>query len=163
MKNNKGITLMSLIVYIGVFLAVIGVIATISSFFYKNVAELDTNTTSDYEYNRLNLYLLEEVKKQNNGITRIIDEDEMKSVSFESGNTFLFQSNKIYYIQEHENTKILLCDKVKYLKFEKKVENAKDILHIEYIPGSVNEIKKDEHNNIIPTYQNDYVLNNLDI
>ena len=88
-----------------------------------------------------------------------MDQEGAKTVVFESGNRFLYQSNKVYFIQESENTKILLCDKVKYLNFEKRVENSKDVLHIEYVPGSVEEIKKDENDKIIPTYQNDYVLN----
>ena len=53
MKTNKGITMLSLVVYVAVFLVVIAVVANISSFFYKDITTMDAETTSDYEYNKL--------------------------------------------------------------------------------------------------------------
>ena len=158
MKNCKGITMMSLIVYVGVFLVVIGVIASISSFFYRNVTTIDSETTSDYEYNKLNLYLLEEVKKKGNSIVSVRNTDSDKYVEFSSGSKFQFQSNKIYFIEKAKNTKIMLCDNVEYLKFEKREENQKNILHMDLTLTSMEETKKDGEGNIIPTYSTDYVM-----
>jgi Tfp pilus assembly major pilin PilA len=66
LKSQKGITLMSLVIYIASFLIVAGIISGITIFFYKNTTLMDTEVYSAAEYNKLNMYLVkesEEVRK----------------------------------------------------------------------------------------------------
>ncbi|MBR3696679.1 MAG: hypothetical protein IKM97_00155 [Clostridia bacterium] len=65
MKSKKGVTMMSLILYVASFLIVTTVVATITTFFYNNVVILDTKTSSNSQYNRINLYFLNQCKKNN--------------------------------------------------------------------------------------------------
>lgn len=64
MKSQKGVTMLSLILYVASFLAVTAVVAGITTFFYNNIEILDTKIGSNSQYNKINLYMLNECKKQ---------------------------------------------------------------------------------------------------
>lgn len=66
MKSQKGITLMSLIVYVVAFLMVIGIVGAITTFFYTNYSFLDKKSTVAAEYSKLNLLFSEENKANGN-------------------------------------------------------------------------------------------------
>lgn len=68
MKSQKGITLMSLIVYVVAFLMVIGIVGAITSFFYSNYSFLDKKSSVAAEYSKLNLIFSEENKAKGNYI-----------------------------------------------------------------------------------------------
>ena len=46
MKNQNGITLTALAIYVIVFMIVIGIVATFTSYFYNNVINFDETTKS---------------------------------------------------------------------------------------------------------------------
>ena len=97
MKSNKGITLMSLTVYIIVMLMVVGVISTISSFFYTNVVSLRYNGDNAQEYSNFNMFFLEETKTHGNKVLEINNESENpKYIVFSTGNKYTYQDNAIY-------------------------------------------------------------------
>ncbi len=60
LKFQKGVTMLSLVIYIASFLVVAGVVAGITIFFYNNTSLLDTEVYSAAEYNKLNMYLVKE-------------------------------------------------------------------------------------------------------
>ena len=68
MKSQKGITLMSLIVYVMAFLIVIGIVGSITTFFYTNYSFLDKKSSVAAEYSKLNLTFSEENKASGNYI-----------------------------------------------------------------------------------------------
>jgi len=68
MKSQKGVTMISLIIYIASFLAVTMVVGAITTFFYGNVGIMDTRIGSSAQYNRINLYMLNECKKTDNAL-----------------------------------------------------------------------------------------------
>ena len=55
-KNNKGITLLALIVYITIFILVIGVMTTISSFFYGNMKNVTIEPKYASEFNKFTMF-----------------------------------------------------------------------------------------------------------
>ena len=63
MKSQKGITMISLILYVTSFVAVTTVVAGVTTFFYSNMKIMDTGIGSNSSYNKFNLYLLNECKK----------------------------------------------------------------------------------------------------
>ena len=67
-KSQKGVTMISLVLYVASFLAVTAVVAGITTFFYNNVEVLDTKIGSNSQYNKLNLYMLTECKRENNSL-----------------------------------------------------------------------------------------------
>mgnify|MGYP003307350006 FL=1 len=54
MKTQKGISLMSLIIYVVAFVMVSGIIAGVTTFFYSNYTFLDENVSVSSEYPKLN-------------------------------------------------------------------------------------------------------------
>lgn len=108
MKKERGITLISVIIYVISMLIVISIIATITGFFYKNV---NTDTTSQdimSQYSKFNSIFSVEVNRYGNrilevgteeGISKKQGEDEFISgtyIVFSSGNQYTFQNNSLY-------------------------------------------------------------------
>ena len=71
MNSNKGITLISLIVYIIVLLIVIGMISTFTKYFYKNADEIVISNNSSENYSRFITYLTDDVNSRKYSICRI--------------------------------------------------------------------------------------------
>lgn len=116
MKSNSGITTTSMIVYVIAIIIVIGTIATITSFFYTNVTQLEDNSDYLSEITKFHMYFLEETTKRGNSINLVTN----SSISFSDGNTFSFQDNAIYY----NHTRI--CEMISNLEFSvESVENKK--------------------------------------
>ena len=63
MKDQRGITLMSLMIYIIVTILVIATLTTIMSYFSKNLTEIIGQDDSIIEIDKINISLLKEVKK----------------------------------------------------------------------------------------------------
>ena len=93
MKNQKGITLTSLVVYIVVMVIVLGVMSTIINTFYENTDSIQGDTQEIIEFNNFNTYFLKEVKKKDNKLDSIKD----NYILFASGNSFSLVNNSIYY------------------------------------------------------------------
>lgn len=106
MKSEKGMTLISVTIYVIAMLIIVTIITILTSYFYKNI---DINSVSDdlnQQYTRFNSYFTEEVNKKGNFITAIgeieINDDDskihQKYVVFSSGNqyTYIGQNKGIY-------------------------------------------------------------------
>lgn len=120
MKKDSGLTITSIIIYIVAMLIVIGIIATITSFFYTNVNNANNNSNNISEITKFHMYFLEETTKQDNEINVITD----ILISFKSGNTFTFQDNSIYF----NNSRI--CENVNNLKFNVEEVNQKKVITV---------------------------------
>lgn len=93
MKNEKGITLVSLILYVVVMTIVLAVMSSIISTFYKNTDTMQGNVGEIVEFSKFNNYFLKEVKTKNNKVDRI----DTSYILFSSGNSFSISNNAIYY------------------------------------------------------------------
>lgn len=120
MKQERGVTTASLMVYVIAMLIVIGIIATITSFFYTNAINLEDNSSNVSAITKFNMYFLEETKNRNNSI---IKNDE-KSITFSTGNTFTFQDNSIYL------NSIKICEDVKNMGFNIEKVNDKNVINV---------------------------------
>lgn len=120
MKSDRGITTGNLIVYVIAMLIIIGIIATITSFFYTNAINLEDNSSNISTITKFNMYFLEETKNKNN---QIINNDS-KSITFSTGNTFTFQDNSIYL------NSIKICEDVRNMEFNVEEINNKKIINV---------------------------------
>lgn len=156
MKSQKGVTMISLILYVASFLAITAVVAGITTFFYNNVEILDTSIGSNSQYNKFNLYILNECKKEGNSLfawkntdTTISSSDTPNNISAlaiapteESTNqlkTFITFSdnsgnkNSFIYVSDEKNlyyNSIKLCDKVEDFKFKIDYSTGKPVLNV---------------------------------
>lgn len=132
MKSEKGMTLISVTIYVIAMLIIVTIITILTSYFYKNI---DINSVSDdlnQQYTRFNSYFTEEVNKKGNFITAIGEieiedvEDESRSINqkyivFSSGNqyTYIPDNDGIYM------NNIKIANNITECNFEKKEEDGK--------------------------------------
>ena len=64
MKSNKGIAMLSLVIYVASFLVITMLVGTISTYFYNNMDMINSTVGGNAEYNKLNLYLVTLIKKK---------------------------------------------------------------------------------------------------
>lgn len=110
MKNQKGITLVSLLVYIIVMIIIIGGLSIISDNFYRNTQALEVDTEDIVEFINFNEYFIKEIKKANNKIDDISKDGTY--IVFTDGNLFMLNNKSIYYNQ------VEISKNVNSLKFE---------------------------------------------
>ena len=102
MKNNKGITMTSLIIYVIGMLILLGTMANLTSFFYKNIDIEEMQDDSSTQYTKFSSIFSEEINNQNNYIIdcKTLEHDGIKQsyIIFASGNqyTYTSQNNCIY-------------------------------------------------------------------
>lgn len=66
MKSQKGVTLVALVIYIVVLTVVISILAAVSAFFYKNVSYVKEQANYAPEFNKFNMYFVQDVKNNRN-------------------------------------------------------------------------------------------------
>lgn len=113
MKSNKGITLISLITYIIGLTIVLALIATLTSFFYKNISVKDINSDTT-QYTKFSSIFLEETSNKKN---YVIDcksvTDGVSYIIFSSGNQYTFDENSRTIYKNN----IKICDNVEICDF----------------------------------------------
>lgn len=125
MKNESGITITSLVIYVMTLTLVVGLLSFITIFFNKNVTNVISTIGESVEYSKFNLYILKYVK---NGY-EIIDsqnDEEKCYIIFSNGEdtiTFSLIQNILYF------NKAKLCSNVDEFKWKEKIaENGKNVL-----------------------------------
>lgn len=121
MKSQKGVTLTSLAIYIVVVLIVLGILAVISGTFQGNIKEIYTEGTNNAEIDKLNVYLLREVKRQGNEISTISNNE----VVFTTVNKYTFSSaNQCVFL----NNNIKIAENIEKCVFAKSTVNGKTVI-----------------------------------
>ena len=121
MKEEKGITLGSITIYVIALLIIVGLISTITSFFYSNIINVNDNSRNMAEITKFNMYFLKDVKNANNTVTVSGDNT---NITFSSGNVYTFKNNAIY------QNKVKICDNVKNAQFKLEQSNNKKIVTV---------------------------------
>ena len=103
MKSQKGVTLVSLTIYIILIFIALGILTVVRSNFQSGVKEINDEGIKISEINSFNMYFLQEVKKQGNKVLSINSENN--EIRFSTGTTFKYDNtDKIIYLQEINNT-----------------------------------------------------------
>lgn len=123
MSGEKGITLVSVTIYVIVMAIVIGVLAVITTFFYKNTIDIkDIDPVT--EYITFNSYFTEEVNHPNIKIL----ECNNNYIVFDTGvqYTFVAENKGIY------RNKVKICNGIKQCTFEESIENGKNVVKVKF-------------------------------
>lgn len=109
MKTEKGITLISLTIYIIAMTIVVAILAVISTFFYKNTTDIK-DVEPIAQYTAFNSYFSEEV---NTPDIKVLDCQE-NYIVFDNGvqYTFIKENNAIY------KNKVKICTYIEECTFE---------------------------------------------
>lgn len=117
LKSNKGVTLTMLVIYIIILTLAIGILAMISNYFYANTKYITDSGKYISEFNKFNMYFIEDVKNNSN-----IYSIKTNEIIFNDGTVYTYKAtldNSIY----RNNVKI--CKNVQFCEFSK-TENASD-------------------------------------
>ena len=121
MKNEKGVTLISLTVYIIVMALVVGVLAIITTFFYKNtidIKDIDPIT----EYITFNTFITDEINHSNIKVLECKD----NYIVFSNGVQYTFiPANKGIY-----RNKVKICRGIENCAFETGKEGENDVIRV---------------------------------
>ncbi len=116
----------SLVIYIISFVIIIGIVGTITTVFNNNVKDINTTSGISSEYNKFNLYMLDQTQGGYAILKCSSETDAAGYVTFSNGhqsNTFVLLGNMLYFNQ------VKLCENVKEFKLQKEVaENGNDVL-----------------------------------
>ena len=108
MKKEKGITMLSLVIYVAVMTVVVAVMGSIITNFYNNTDTIQGNVQEIVEFNKFNNYFLKEIKSNNNEVDHIASDNTY--ILFKSGNSFSISNNTIYY------NKTRICNNVQSMQ-----------------------------------------------
>lgn len=122
MKSEKGITLISLTVYIIAMLIIIGILAVVSKYFYTNMSDVKENIEPHTEYTTFNSYFTDEVNHE--GIEVL--ECEKNYIVFSNGVQYTFvEANEGIY-----KNKVKICRGVKKCEFYYEKNGEKDTVTV---------------------------------
>lgn len=145
MNNQKGITLISLIVYIIVLIFVLSILSSVSEMFFSNINYITERGKYVSEFNKFNMYFIDDVK--NNKDILKIDENS-KEIIFEDGTIYTFSDDdKSIY-----RNKVKICKNISNCSFSKSEISSggitKKIVKVEMLIKGSNDLET----------SNDYVL-----
>ena len=127
MRSERGITLISVTIYVIVMLIIISVITVLTSYFYRNVDINSVSENLNQQYTRFNTYFTEEINKKGNkilatGETESTTGDEpQRYIIFSSGNQYTYvPANDSIYVNN-----IKIAENIQDCNFEKITENDK--------------------------------------
>ena len=148
MKSNKGVSLISLTIYLIVLTILVGITAGITRYFFRNSNEAETSVEISKQYTRVLEYLIEDV---NSGIVDYIDvkndSEEKKNLYFYLNNNTVHQyyweksTKKMYYIVysasdvDFSEKQFNICGEIDDCNFEID-ENDKSIFTISATVGN---------------------------
>lgn len=133
MKSNKGITMISLITYIMGLTIVLALVATLTTFFFKNISAKDLNSDTT-QYTKFSSIFLEEINNKNNSV---IDckplTNGVSYIIFSSGNQYTFNANsKCIY-----KNKIKICENVEICDFSYTFVDSKYKIKVNFKTSNV--------------------------
>ena len=134
MKSQKGVTLISLTIFVIVMAIVIGVMAIITTFFYKNIKDVNVDIDPITEYTTFNSYFSDEVNKNN---IQVVKCDSQKD---EEGNiiqNYILFSNGVQYTFIPNNKgiykdKVKICRNIENCEFSETIENGKSTVTVKF-------------------------------
>lgn len=133
MKSNKGITMISLITYIMGLTIVLALVATLTTFFFKNISAKDLNSDTT-QYTKFSSIFLEEINNKNNSVIECKSlNNGVSYIIFSSGNQYTFNANsKCIY-----KNKIKICENVEICDFSYTFVDSKYKIKVNFKTSNV--------------------------
>ena len=140
MKSEKGITLISLIIYVIALTIVIGIVAVISGYFYNNIATSSEDIEPMVEYTKFNSFFSEEVNEK--GI-KVLDCKTTTDNTGKIDTSYIVFDNGVQYTYISGNkgiyrNKVKIARGIENWSFEYKVEDGKDIVNVNFKAKNMN-------------------------
>lgn len=139
MKNNHGVTLSSVMVYVIGMLIVVATISTLTTYFYKNI---DTTAISDdttTQFTKFTSIFVDEINRKDNTVIdcKTTEENGIKKsyIVFSSGNqyTYLSENQSIYKNQ------VKICNNIENADFSFKYQDSKYKITVNFKAGKIDK------------------------
>ena len=144
MKNQKGITITSLVIYIIGLLIVIGTLSMFLDYYYSNIKENTYSEGSAEEYSKLTMYLTEEFNSKDIKNISCSSEYIYLQMNNDGFHEYIYQNKCIYYIERDKDKNVIkqieLCNNVETCIFN--YDNIKNSINV------IVNINGKEYNNI---------------
>ena len=132
MKSEKGITLISLTIYVIAMAIVVGVIAIISTFFYSNMEDTDNIVSPMAEYTKFNSFFSDEINHE--GI------EVVSCGTTDNGQNYIVFSNEVQYTYIEANraiyrNKVKIAKEIDDCTFTTGTNNGKRVVKVEFEAG----------------------------
>ena len=121
MKGERGITLSSLIIYVIILTIVVAIVANITTSFYSNVNEFDSEAEIVVAILQFNMYFVKDIKRKEVTVEYI--ESDYIILSYYDENEvqvdvqYSIQNNALY------RNKVKICDNIDNVEFSMEDEN----------------------------------------
>lgn len=137
MKSQKGVTLISLIVYVIAMLVTISIITVVTSYFYKNIDITTERYTYLSEFTKFESYFSEETTKQGNRIVEINPENTQDNPNAQKNSEqvylILSSGNQYTYIKQNKaiyQNNVKITSGVEDCSITQNIENGKQTITI---------------------------------
>lgn len=127
MRNEKGLTLVTVIIYCTIMVLVIGIVSVIQMTTNNNLETIQSLKGYIPEINKLSMYMLAETKDAENGVKKLAGDGS--SIEFKNGDKYIFSDNSVYKIFSN-NRKVKVCEDLINCVFEYDMQNRKEILKV---------------------------------
>lgn len=122
MKNNKGVTLTSLVIYVIVLMIVIGFMSILSGYFFKNINKVYINESAEEQYLKLTAFITKDTNSEDLiFVKQGVDGKQNLIFKFTNGEThqYILFNNAIYFLNLNNTgqttKKLRFCSNVKPL------------------------------------------------
>ncbi len=130
MKNERGITLTALIIYVITFSATLVLLASLSSYIYGNMNTINADKISSEEFNKFNVFFVKDVKESKKGVVNLQSSGDIV-ITLENGNNYTYKnSEKAIYRNKEKIARNIIT-----FNAESKTENNKSIIEITVSTG----------------------------
>lgn len=135
MKKEKGVTLISLTIYVITMAVVVAILATVSTFFYKNVRDVNIDIDPITQFTTFNSYFSDEINHPNLKV--------IKCGITESNQSYIVFSNNVQYTYVPENEGIYrntvkICKNIQNCEFSENIVNGKSVITVNFESGDKN-------------------------
>lgn len=133
MQTEKGLTLISVTIYVIAMLIIVAVITVLTSYFYRNIDINSVSQDLNQQYTKFNSYFTEEVNKKGN---KLLEIGETKSDNGNSTQNYIIFSsgNQYTYIPENQGiymNKVKIAQNITGCTFTSaEGENGKTIISV---------------------------------
>lgn len=127
MKSERGITLISVTIYIIVMAIVVGIIAVISGFFYNSIEDADTAKQPAQEYTEFNRFFSDEVNRS--GAKILVCEETYIIFDNNAEYSFVAENKGVY------KNGVKICNNVDSCTFSKDSQNGKTTITVNMVIG----------------------------
>ena len=101
MKKENGLTIISVLIYIIALLIILGVVATLTSYFYKNINIEGESQLTNAQFTKFSGYITEEINQDGVRVVEVGENENVTYITFTNKQTYTYSKvNKAIYVNE---------------------------------------------------------------